>query len=213
MLALLAAEVTRTAEATNEPVWWLFAATAVLAVATAALAVAAWVGLGQLKVARRQLEDVRTERHVEVFLEMARRWESPEMSEALELEKGLSSQALRRVFDDAERPRSRNPLRERRYAEAARQTVVLLRVPNYFEDAAMIARVGGLEETLVLENFGAVASVEWERWSLTVRAMQETDDLAYVGFENLVRRALKADEEREKARASAARAAADLRTG
>jgi hypothetical protein len=151
-----------------------------------------------LRVGLDQLREVKLDRHVQIFLEMGRRWEGREMTEALQREKGLTPQELREIFDYAERPRSRNPFRERKYTRAARETVVLLRIPNYFEDAAMVTRVGGLDESLVLENFGGVAIDEWRRWSLTVKAMQEEDELAYMGFEQLVGRAEKEDRAREE---------------
>jgi hypothetical protein len=54
------------AEATNTPVWWLFAATVALALVTGALATAAFKALEQLRVALQQLEEVRRDRHVQV---------------------------------------------------------------------------------------------------------------------------------------------------
>jgi hypothetical protein len=181
MVALVAAE------ATNTPVWWLFGATAALAGVTGLLALAAWRALDQLKLARSQIEDAKRDRHVQVFSDLGKRWESRDMTEALELEWHYQSQTLAALFERAGEGPSRNPLKERRRRRAAQQTVVLLRVPNYFEDAATIADLGGLESRLFVENFGGVAVDEWRLWGPTVKKLQETDPLAYVKFEELAK--------------------------
>src|SRR5947207_7847244 len=141
------------ADVTNEPVWFLFGATVALALVTAALAVAAILALRQLAVAVEELEEVKRDRHVEVFSDFGRRWESREMTEALEAEKDFRPQELVELFEKANRDPSWNPLRERTRKRAAKLTVLLLRVPNYFEDAGMVYRAGGLDKTLFADNF------------------------------------------------------------
>jgi hypothetical protein len=111
------------------------------------------------------------------------------MTEALRLAVDYTPEGLVRLFERAARPRSHNPMRERRTRRARRDTIVLLRVPNYFEDAAMIARAGSLEGRLMTEMFGGVAKDEWSLWKPVIKKIQEDDDLAYVEFERMAEEA------------------------
>jgi hypothetical protein len=119
---------------------------------TGVLAAAAWRALYQL-------EEVKRDRHVEVLDAMGRRWESDQMTEALQMEVDHTPESLVR------------------------------RVPNYFEDAATIARAGSLESSLVTETFGGVARDEWSLWRPAIKKLQETDPLAYVEFERMAEEA------------------------
>lgn len=169
--------------------WWLFWATVALALATGILAYAACRALGQLRVALAELDEVRTDRHVQVFADLGRRWESAEMTEALMVEVGYTAEGLARLFSRASERPSTNPIKERRRLRDARRRTILLRVPNYFEDAALIAKVGRLEDDLFHENFSGVVADEWSRWGPTVKLLQEGDPLSYVEFEKLATKA------------------------
>lgn len=169
---------------------WITAfATVALVAVTGVLAAAAWRALDQLRIAIDQLDEVKRDRHVEVLDTMGRRWESHEMTEALQLEIDYSPQSLVRLFAHAARPPSRNPVLERGRRQARKQTIVLLRVPNYFEDAATIAKAGSLESSLVTETFGGVAKDEWALWKLAIKTLQQSDPLAYVEFERMAEEA------------------------
>jgi hypothetical protein len=181
------------ADVTDTPVWFLFGATVALAAVTTALAVAAILALRELGFAVQELEEVKRDRHVQVFSDLGSRWESREMTEALQLEWQYRPETLAALFEHASSGRARNPFRERRRQQAAQQTVVLLRVPNYFEDAAMIAKAGGLDSKLFTDNFGGVAVDEWKLWKPTIKKLQETDPLAYVEFERLATHEEKVD--------------------
>src|SRR5438132_13803022 len=122
------------ADVTDTPVWFLFAATVAVATVTGVLAIAAIRALRQLEVAVEQLDEVKRDRHVQVFSDLGRRWESLEMSEALEREKDYRPADLVALFERAGRKPTRNPFKEGQRRRAAKETVVLLRVPNYFED-------------------------------------------------------------------------------
>jgi hypothetical protein len=174
-------------------VWFTGLATVGLVVATGTLAAAAWKALEQLKVARRQLEDVKRDREVQVFSDLGLRWEGRAMTEALQLELEYSAEELRDLFRTASKKRSHNPLRERKRIREAQLRVVLLRVPNYFEDAAFIAKAGGLdiEGELFADAFGGVAVDEWKKWRLVVELLQEEDPLAYCEFQRLANEAKK----------------------
>lgn len=169
---------------------WLTAlATFALAAVTGVLAAAAWRALDQLRIAIDQLEEVKRDRHVDVLDAMGRRWESDEMTEALQMEVDHTPTSLVRLFERAARPSSRNPVLERSRRRARKETIVLLRVPNYFEDAATIARAGSLESSLVTETFGGVAKDEWTLWKPAIKTFQQTDQLAYVEFERMAEEA------------------------
>jgi len=120
---------------------------------------------------------------------MGRRWEGREMTEALQEEANYSSDSLLALFERAAWRRSHNPIRERRRKRAAKEKVVLLRVPNYFEEAGAIEKVGSLEIDLMNEYFGGVALDEWRLWGPTIKKLQETDKLAFVEFERIAERA------------------------
>ena len=98
-------------------------------------------------------------------------------------------QSLVHLFQRAARPPSRNPVRERSRRRACKETIALLRVPNYFEDAATIARAGSLESSLVTETFGGVAKDVWSLWEPAIKTLQQTDPLAYVEFERMAEEA------------------------
>lgn len=161
--------------------WAVAAATFLLAGITFALALAAWKVRDQLKEAKR-------DRGVQVFSEFGRRWESPELTEALALEARFTPEQLEAFFETPWRPRSRLPWVEKRRYAHERNRVVLLRVPNYFEDLAMIATAGELDaHQLFTEEFCTVAAEEWDQWGLTVKAMQrnDKDPTVYGEFERL----------------------------
>jgi hypothetical protein len=97
------------------------------------------------------------------------------------------------LFERANSGPTWRPLKNRARKRAAKMTVLLLRVPNYFEDAGMIYRAGGLDRTLFADNFGGVAVDEWERWGPAVKKLQETDPLSYVEFDRMVQEAKAVD--------------------
>src|SRR5438445_2985310 len=125
--------------------WLIAAGTLLLAGATGALAIAAWKALGQLHlatrqldVAIRQLDEAKKDRHVQVFADMGSRWDGSGMVEALRKEKDYSTRRLGRLFARAYAPPSRNPLRTAASKRAGRKTTVLLRIPNFFENLALL---------------------------------------------------------------------------
>lgn len=191
------------AQTTDTPVWWLFGATAGLACITLALATAAIKALGRLQVAVQQLEEVKRDRLVQVFSDLARRWEGAAMTEALAREIEYSPAQLAKLFAERSGEPLSNPLKERRRRQRERERLVLLRVPNYFEDALMIAKAGGLEAVLSRENFGGVALDEWRQWKPAVKALQKADELAFVEFERLAEEVEAEDAARQPATTTA----------
>jgi hypothetical protein len=176
MFALMAA-------ASDRPAWILAGGTIALAIATAVLAGAAIRALIQL-------DEVKRDRHVQVFSEMGLRWSSAEMTESLQLEYRHTPETLLELFEIAGFDyEPRNALQRRRQLRAQQEKVVLLRVPNYFEEAATIAEVGGLDSALSDDYFGGVAKDEWELWRPTIKKLQQTDPEAFGQFERMAERA------------------------
>jgi hypothetical protein len=116
--------------------------------------------------ALRQLRELRRDRHVQILLELARRWEGAQMTEALQNSKNYSPEELVRLIVAARTGDLGSPER----ADAWKKVIVLLRVPNYFEDTGLIARIGRLEPQLLADYFAGVAYDEWELWEPAITA-------------------------------------------
>jgi hypothetical protein len=162
-------------QTTDAPVWWLVVATTVLASATVGIAVGAFFAL-------RQLKEVRQDRHVHAFLEMGNRWQGAEMTEALKMEVDYTADELSEMFARvyaAGDTRSLDPNREKARRREAKDARVLLRVPYFFEDVAMIAKVGGLEDKALSDYVGGLAADEWRKWGQTIKTMQEDKGYAW----------------------------------
>jgi len=80
-------------------------------------------------------------------------------------------------------------VRNRQTKRARKDTIIFLRVPNYFEDAATIAKAGSLESTIITEAFGSVAKDEWALWEPTIKKLQDNDEGAYAEFERMAEEA------------------------
>jgi hypothetical protein len=180
------------ADTTDGPVWALVAVTFLLFVATAVLAYAAFKALGAIREATQ-------DRHVEFFAEMGRRWQSDEMVDALQIQKGYTPEELNALFErEGEQP-SNNPLIEARRRRDIRERIVLLRVPNYFEDAVIAYKAGGLDGDLFAENFGGVAIEMWKAWAVTVESMQKRiDELTYSEFQKFALQISAEDQARQE---------------
>jgi hypothetical protein len=132
-------------------------------------AVAAWFAFDQVKETRR-------DRHIQVLSEFGRRWDEDLLSEA---------RSKQREYDDVElagevRKWIRDP-------SAAADVPILLRVPNYFEDLAIMVECGRLEREYVARSFSMLAVREWEYWERAVNEMRIDAPDAYTEFEGLAR--------------------------
>ena len=109
------------------------------------------------------------------------------MGQALTLEPRYTRKSLAELFQKSDPPDRTNPDELRRYLRDSRHRVILIRIPNYFEDAAIIASVGGLDERFVHDSIGGVAVDTWRFWEPTIRVLQQDDAISYEKFERLVR--------------------------
>jgi hypothetical protein len=168
--------------------WFTAAATLALTCATAAVALAGFRALRQLRFAVEELEEVKKDRHVQVFADFGARWDGPAMSEALEHEAKYTRESLERLVVAAKSdPPSYAIVRRARQRRAEAALVVLLRVPNYFEDLSIVVQAGGLDLRLVGKNFKALAVDEWAFWSDALAIYRSDDPYVYAQFEWLAR--------------------------
>jgi hypothetical protein len=167
------------ADVTDTPVWFLFGATVTLAIVTAAVAGAAIYAL-------RQLAEIRVDREVSVLGDLGRRWDDRPVSEALERAAKYDKDELAEVVRRAHKKRSKNRLKDWPRARADKELVILLRVPNFFEDLAVIAEEGGLDPKLVSRIFKGLALREWTFWEPAMVRLREQDKYSYTQWESLV---------------------------
>lgn len=152
-----------------------------LMLATGCLATYAFRALNELETAVEELEESKRDRHVSVFADFGRRWEGAEITEALILSTHHTPESLRDLWaGDSQVVKTRA-----QELEEARQRIILLRIPSYFEDAAIIATVGKLEDTRFRENFGGIAVEAWQQWQPTIDFMQATDPQSFCEFRRL----------------------------
>jgi hypothetical protein len=162
--------------------WWVFGATAALALITLGLVVAALRAL-------RQLDEAKRDRHTQIFLALARRWEGEAMTEAFLLAAAYTDVTLAKLFAGRVRAPIPDPRRERKRLEKARHRIILLRIPDYFEDAVLLAEKGGVDMDWFRDQFGGLARDAWDRyWHLAVKQLQQDGPHVYEHFEDLAAR-------------------------
>jgi hypothetical protein len=165
--------------------WFIAGGTFLLAGVTGGLALAALKALRQLDVASEQLRDAKRDRHLKVLADFALRWDAPPISEALQMEPNYPKKKLSRVVAHSQYEGS-HPLRKRRRRSAARRLVVLLRVPNYFEDLSSVTQSGGLDIKLINRDFSGLALIAWDHWKPAIWQFRRRDPKAYCEFEWLI---------------------------
>jgi hypothetical protein len=79
----------------------------------------------------------------------------------------------------------------------------MLRVPNFFEDVALIVEAGSLDLDLAWRAFGDLAIDAWEYWEPAILVLREDDPDSYAEFAGFVED-LKEYEPRRKPRAAPA---------
>jgi hypothetical protein len=165
--------------------WFIAGGTFLLAAVTGGLAIAAWKALGQLDVATQQLRDAKQDRHLRALADFALRWDAPPISEALQMEPDYPNMKLARLVRHSQYEGS-HPLRKRRKRSANRKLVVLLRVPNYFEDLSSVTQSGGLDIKLISRDFKGLALIAWDHWQPAIMQFRRFDPKAYCEFEWLM---------------------------
>jgi hypothetical protein len=144
----------------------------VTALGVIAAAIGAWLAFSQLKETRR-------DRHMQVVSEFGRRWDDERILEARYAIQAYDRDELADLIAEW-----LVPPRE----DATKVVPVLLRLPNYFEDLAILVDVGRLEFEYVTKAFRNLATREWEHWEPAVQRMREKQPNVYIAWEALVRK-------------------------
>jgi hypothetical protein len=161
---------------TNDPTWAdkvSAVASAVGAVGIIVAAVGAWLAFNQIKETRR-------DRDIQVLSDFGRRWDEERLTEArTKLLSYTSSDLAAEVEKWFTPPR-----------EPTSEVPILLRVPSFFEDLAIMVECGRLELKFVSKSFRGIAIREWEYWSDAIDKMRQYEPSSYVEFEKMVRQLL-----------------------
>lgn len=134
----------------------------------------ALTGLGVIGVAISVME-ARRDRHVLVLSELSRRWAGADLEEARTAMARHGSVGLQEKVEAWFAAGGVNP-----------EVELLLRVPNFYEDLAILVESGGLKFDLVWRSFAGPAIGCWQYWEKAISAIQGRDAGAYVEYQNLV---------------------------
>jgi hypothetical protein len=152
-------------------------------VAAAAAVVTATIIIISAVYARDALAEARRDRYVQVLGDLAGRWASQPMEEARAAMSSHSAHTLAEMFRSAYEPTTEGDARAK---ELLGELEVLLRVPSFYEDVALLVESGGLDSDMVWRWFAGPALGCWRYWSEAVAFMQERDGGSYVEYEKLV---------------------------
>jgi hypothetical protein len=159
------------AEASDQPVWWLFGAT---------VALATFAALGLLG-----LLDARRTRYGGAVAEIARRWDDPDVRESFQLsreygEEGLS-ELIRALFEDPSLPRAKSD---------SEDWAIIGVWPNLLETIGVLMTRRVISEDIVYETWGLNIVEEWRWWERPVTVMREVTGTPgeWRAFERLARR-------------------------
>lgn len=135
------------------------------------LAVAAWIALRQTGEAVRL-------RHSALMADLSKRWDEEPL---------VQSRRAAARFDDGVRLRLHVEIQER---EQSDELFVLQRIPNFFEDLAVLEREGAISFAMIQASFGRLVVDAWKTWAQSVEFWREEegDDTVYEHFEALARR-------------------------
>jgi hypothetical protein len=165
---------------------------------TAVYAVAALGTLGVLaaaaRMALRQIDESVQSRHAATLAELSRRWDEPLLAESMKVGSVYSSERLgphvRELEDQGEFDK----------------LTLLLRVPNFLEDLAILNEEGAISTEMIRKSLGGVVVATWDHWKPATLEMrgEQNYDLVYEHFERLAER-LRALLEEERRHAEARR--------
>ena len=114
-------------------------------------------------------------RHASLMADISRRWD-----EGLLIESRMSAAG----FDD---PYLLQFYMQVLVEEQSEALFVIQRIPNFFEDLAVLERARAISFRVIRETFGRGVVDTWQQWELAVRFLRqdEEDDTIYEHFENL----------------------------
>lgn len=152
--------------------------TALLAIATIGLAIAAFLALFTIRETRRATNEARRARHAETMTEAARRWNDP-------LFRGLRAKVQKLIADGGEEGLKDEMMKLRETHDP--QYYELLTVPDYFEDLAILMKYRAVTFEMLDDSLGITAANYWTLWWPFVRDLRVVlnDDRAYENFKDL----------------------------
>lgn len=122
-----------------------------------------------------QLRDTRRSRAIEIIANYAARWDEARLSAARTKRVDMGTGAVAKAVDAWVEDRN-----------APSDAPVLLRIPSYLEELAIMVEFGGLDIEFVAKNFSAIVLYEWDYWKpMITKIRDELDREAYVEFEKL----------------------------
>jgi hypothetical protein len=137
--------------------------------------IGAWAGIRQLREAKRV-------RQFEILSEIGKRWDDDLLVESRARTLHLDNRQLADRIRELWRPKGQSDDPD------VGDLYVLLRIPNFFEDVALMAEAGGLELEWVWRIFGDSAIQEWRYWEEAIDVLRDADDPgAYIEFQRLAR--------------------------
>jgi hypothetical protein len=146
------------------PAWLTAIGTAVLA--------------GGIVIAVFQLRELKRDRSLQWIFEMGRRWDNEKLEH--------SRVALRACKEEALAAKVARWGTPGFSAEEEVEMTELIRLPNFFEDVALMFEHGRLNTDLVWQTFSGPAFEAWEGWKASMPALREHDPLCFSEFEKLV---------------------------
>jgi hypothetical protein len=157
--------------ASHGPDW----AAVVTAISTAVLALGVFIAVFQVRELKRA-------RHLQWIFEIARRWDDDKLEASR-----LALQAFdREGVQLGEKTRAWLALERHDDPELEKDMILLTRLPDFFEDVALMVDYGRLDLALVWQSLSGPAQVAWKAWCPAVQAWRELSDRdAYTEFERV----------------------------
>ncbi len=128
-----------------------------------------------LLIAWHQLGEAKRTRRAGIMIELSKRWDETPLVES------------RRAFHEKYgSPEKLGEAMERLYSAKSDELYMLLRLPDYLEDLAILVEEGGTAKDVVRKSLGSVITTWWTRWEPAVRVIRAVDgDTVYEHLERL----------------------------
>ncbi len=127
----------------------------------------------QVELAARQVEQLEATRHAAIAVETARRWDGQEIADSRQLIYRLHrAGTLAQSYDQ--------------WAQSdADNLFTLLRIPNFFEDLAAMAKFGFVSIPWIDETMGGSVMAYWDIWEPIRTTLKQTEPHAYDNWDTL----------------------------
>jgi hypothetical protein len=129
-----------------------------------------------------QLRELKRDRHLSWIFEIGRRWDEEKLEQSRlafrQYDKhgeDLAAKTVQWLEDEGHTNR-----------ELDNEMLVISRLPDFFEDVALMERFGHLHLGLVWESLSGPVQVTWKAWERSAHAFRDYADVeAYTQFEHL----------------------------